>query len=71
MNTDKNTETDFEALYHRAFTEYGAQALWNLRERERPTPEQALVITRRLRIDGDMRARLLAEQLEQACHAAV
>jgi hypothetical protein len=75
MDTDKaNTESasqDFEALYHRAFAEYGTHALWNLREFEHPTAEQALVITKSLRVEGNLRARSLAEEIERACHAAV
>ena len=36
-----------------------------------PTPEDALVVARALRIEGDREARRLAEQIEQACRAAV
>lgn len=32
-----------------------------------PTPEDALAITRSLRVEGDLRARRLAELIEQAC----
>ena len=59
------------SLYRRAFAEYGAQALWNKRVLESPTPEDALVIARALRIEGDLGARLLAEQIERVCRAAV
>jgi hypothetical protein len=38
---------------------------------ENPTKEDALVIARALRIEGDRGARSLAEQIEQACRAAV
>ena len=58
-------------LYKRAFAEYGARALWNKRLLESPTPEDALVIARALRIEGDLGARQLAEQIEQACRAVV
>ena len=61
------SQTDFEALYHRAFTDYRVRALWNLRELDHPTPEEALAITRRLRVEGDLNARGLAEQIERAC----
>jgi hypothetical protein len=54
----------------RAFAEYGARALWNKRVLESPTPEDALVIARALRIEGDREARFLAERIEQACRAA-
>ena len=62
---------DIASLYHRAFAEYGARALWNKRALERPTAEDALVVARALRIEGDRDARQLAEQIEQACRAAV
>lgn len=38
---------------------------------DRPTPEDALVIARALRIEGDREARALAEEIEKACRAAV
>jgi hypothetical protein len=62
---------DYVALYRRAFAEYGAHALWNLRAFEAPSQEDALVVARALRIEGDLAARRLAEQIEHACHAAV
>lgn len=54
------------ALYRRAFAQYRARALWNIREFEEPTPEQMLAITRQLRTEGDMNARRLAEEIEEA-----
>jgi len=62
---------DFVILYRRAFQEFGTRALWNLRLLEMPEPEDALVVARALRIEGDRDARRLAEQIEQACRAAV
>jgi hypothetical protein len=62
---------DFASLYRRAFAEYGTRALWNKRALDAPTPEDALVIARALRIEGDRKARELAERIEQACRAAV
>lgn len=62
---------DFASLYRRAFAEYGAQALWNKRMLEQPAQEDALVIARALRIEGDRRARKLAEEIEKACRAAL
>jgi len=62
---------EFVTLYRRAFAGYGAQALWNLRAFETPTPEDALVVARALRVEGDMQARLLAEEIERACRAAL
>lgn len=38
---------------------------------EAPTQEDALVIARALRIEGDREARRLAEQIEQACRATL
>ena len=63
-------DTDFESLYHRAFRQYRVQALWNVREIENPTAAEALAITRSLRVEGDLSARRLAEEIERACHAA-
>jgi hypothetical protein len=62
---------EFVALYRRAFAEFGALALWNKRSFESPTPEDALVVARALRIEGNLKARSLAEQIEQACRAAL
>jgi len=61
---------EFVTLYRRAFSDYGALALWNIRLFEAPTPEDALVVARALRIEGNLQARRLAEQIEQACRAA-
>lgn len=36
---------------------------------ENPTKEDALVVARDLRIEGDGETRQLAEEIEQACHA--
>jgi hypothetical protein len=69
MAEDRNKE--IQALYRRAFEEFGTRALWNKRALEAPAPEDALVIARALRIEGDSRARRLAEQIERACRAAV
>jgi hypothetical protein len=61
---------DYVSLYKRAFAEYRAQALWNMRAFDEPTLDDALAVTRALRIEGDLPARSLAEQIEQACRAA-
>jgi hypothetical protein len=56
-------------LYRRAFAEFGGRALWNITEvKAEPTLDQVLAITRQLRIEGDMNARRLAEQIEQAAN---
>ena len=61
----------FVSLYRQAFARYGTQALWNRRSLEDPTPQDALVIARALRIEGDLDARQLAERIEQACRASL
>lgn len=65
------TLEDLKGLYRRAFAEYGTQALWNKRMLEEPTPEDALVVARALRIEGDRAARRIAEKIESAYRAAV
>ena len=57
------------ALYARAFEEFGARALWNMRRFEEPTPGDILAMTRQLRIEGDLAARGLAEQIEKLIRA--
>lgn len=72
--TDRSTPTDpatpvIVALYRRAFAEFGGRARWSIREVEAdPTLEEVLAITRQLRTEGDMNARRLAEQIEQAAN---
>ena len=72
METENTThDDDFVSLYLRAFKEYGVSALWSSRPVPDPTCEDALAITRSLRVEGDLNARRLAEQIEKACRAAV
>jgi hypothetical protein len=71
MTTKPAPPKDLVSLYRRAFKEYGTWALWNMRSFEAPTPEDALVVARALRIEGDLNARRLAEQIEQACRAVI
>ncbi len=71
MNDRPPERETLASLYRRAFAEYGAQALWNKRMLEEPSPEDALVIARALRIEGDREARKLAEQIEKASRAAL
>jgi hypothetical protein len=71
MSTEPTQPKDFVSLYRRAFKEYGVSALWSSRPVPNPTFEDALAITRSLRVEGDMNARHLAEQIEKACRAAV
>lgn len=63
------TSNEIVGLYRRAFLEFGARALWNIKEFDEPTVPQMLAITRQLRTEGDMNARRLAEQIEQAARA--
>jgi hypothetical protein len=69
--TGQPRQKDFTRLYWRAFAEFGALALWNIRSFDEPTPEDALVVARALRTEGNLKARQLAEQIEQACRAAI
>jgi hypothetical protein len=62
---------DYQTLYRRAFVEFRARALWNKRELPEPTPEDALVVARALRIEGNLEARRLAERIERTSRAAV
>jgi hypothetical protein len=70
MGAEAN-QPEYLILYRQAFAEYGSHALWNLRAFEAPSPEDALVVARALRTEGDLVARRLPERIEQACHAAV
>jgi len=63
-------QSDFVSLYNRAFAEYRAHALWYMRRFDEPTEADALAVARALRVEGDLAARRLAKQIEQACHAA-
>ena len=66
MKTETTEYEDYVSLYRQAFREHGCRALWNIRELENPRPEDALAITRSLRVEGDLSARRLAEQIEKA-----
>lgn len=63
-------QSDYISLYRQAFAEYRAHALWNMRVFDHPAPDDAMAVARALRVEGDLRARRLAEKIEQACHAA-
>ena len=71
MDEATTAPDDYLSLYRRAFSQYGVRALWNKRLLDQPTPADALVVARALRIEGDREARYLAEQIEQACRAAL
>jgi hypothetical protein len=71
MTMEPKQPADFTSLYRQAFAQYSTRALWNKRLIEKPTPEDALVVPRALRIEGDRAARRLAEGIEEACRAAL
>ena len=72
MATSEQTRIpEFVELYRRAFEEFGSAALWSSKPVSCPTPADALAITHSLRVEGNLQARQLAEQIEQACRAAV
>jgi hypothetical protein len=71
MNDQTKEPEDLVKLYHRAFEEFGASALWSSKPVPDPTPADALAITRSLRVEGNLEARRLAEQIERLCHAAL
>jgi hypothetical protein len=70
MATEPANPADFATLYRRAFAMYGALALWNMRSFDAPTPEDALVVARALRVEGNLQARRLAEHIEQSWRVA-
>ncbi len=65
-----NKPEDFVSLYRSAFKEFGGRALWNVRELEDPSPEDALVVALCLRVEGNLAARRLAEMIERVCHVS-
>jgi len=72
MTDEQTTEpADFASLYRRAFEEFGASALWSSKPLPDPTTADALAITNSLRVEGNVRARRLAEHIERACRAAI
>jgi hypothetical protein len=71
MDGQTTDRRDFVRLYRRAFEEFGASALWSSKPVPDPTPADALAVTQSLRVEGDLKARRLAEEIERACRAAV
>lgn len=71
LGTGRPAPDEVVRLYRQAFADYGVQALWNWRDIERPTITQVLSIADSLRIEGNLQARGLAVQIEQACRAAL
>ncbi len=68
--TDEIAQPDLATLYRRAFEEFGASALWSSKPVADPTRADVLAITHSLRVEGDLNARRLAEQIERVCGAA-
>jgi hypothetical protein len=66
----KPASAELRVLYRRAFDEFGALALWSSRPVAEPTIADLLAITETLRVEGNLAARALAEQIEKACGAA-
>ena len=71
VNSPTTEPEDLVKLYYRAFEEFGASALWSSKPVPDPTPADALAITHSLRVEGNLEARRLAEQIERLCHAAL
>jgi hypothetical protein len=69
MNDTSQLSENLNTLYRRAFEEFGTSALWSSKPVPDPTPDDALAITRSLRVEGNLEARRLAEQIERICHA--
>jgi hypothetical protein len=70
MLPNESQSGDYLSLYRKAFAMHESRALWNIRAFESPSPEDALVVARQLRIEGNLEARFLAEEIERACSAA-
>jgi hypothetical protein len=70
MSTTPEQSEDFAQLYRQAFAAFSVRALWNKRELDAPTAEDALVIAHALRVEGNREARVPAERIEAACRAA-
>jgi hypothetical protein len=71
MGAELTEKDDYAILYRHAFEKFGAGALWSSVPVPNPTRADALAITHSLRVEGDREARRLAEQIEQACCAAL
>ncbi len=68
---DRARQAEIARLYRRAFAEFGKVALWSSRPVAAPGPEDALAIIESLRVEGNLEARKLAEQIEALCRAAL
>jgi hypothetical protein len=61
---------DVACLYRRAFAEFGASALWSSKPVSDPSLAEALTNTHNLRVEVDLQACRLVEQIERQCRAA-
>jgi len=68
-DTSPHTPT-YAELYRQAFEAFGIKALWNRAPAKEPTAQDALVVANVLRVEGNLAARRLAEDIERACRAA-
>jgi hypothetical protein len=69
LNVSPEALSEIRLLYHEAFRLYGAVALWNVRHRDAPSAEVALLVAKPLRIYAGMEGRRLAERIEALCRA--
>jgi hypothetical protein len=69
--TDETIQPDIASLYRRAFEEFGPSAVWSSKPVLDPTIADALAIIHSLRVEGDLNARRLAEQIERLCRATL
>jgi hypothetical protein len=58
-------------LYEKAFAEFGTLALWSYRAAPNPTVAGVLRVAATLRREGNMRARDLADAMEELALAAL
>jgi hypothetical protein len=64
-------QPDFVSLYRRAFEQIGVSASGSSRPVPDLTPADAPAIAHSLRVEGNLQARRLAEQIERASLAAL
>lgn len=69
--SENQNKPEFVGLYERAFKDFGTMALWSSRPVPQPTAADALAIVHSLKVEGNLEARRLPEQIEEACNAAV
>jgi hypothetical protein len=67
---EQTAQPGFVSLYRQAFEQFGTSALWSSRPVPDPTADDALA-THSLRVEGNLQARRLAEEIERACRALI